>query len=99
MSARILIVEDEAVTALDLKQQLISMGHDVVGIANDAAGAVKAAAELKPCLASRDTRQQTKMRTFVNRTVMSSAPAPARSVSKQDRASVSWRRAHLLLTN
>ena len=56
MSARILIVEDEAVTALDLKQQLIAMGHDVVGIADNAAGAVKAAAELKPCLVLMDVR-------------------------------------------
>jgi len=56
MSARILIVEDEAITALDLKQQLISMGHDVVGMVDNAAGAVKAAAELKPCLVLMDIR-------------------------------------------
>jgi CheY-like chemotaxis protein len=56
MSARILVVEDEAITALDLKQQLLSMGHDVVGVVDNAAGAVKAAAELKPCLVLMDVR-------------------------------------------
>ncbi len=33
--AKILVVEDEAIVALDLKQLLISFGYDVVGIAKD----------------------------------------------------------------
>jgi len=56
MPARILIVEDEAITALDLKQELISLGHEVVGIADNATDAVKAATELKPGLVLMDIR-------------------------------------------
>lgn len=39
MSARILIVEDEAVVALELRFVLEDLGHEVVGAAADAAGA------------------------------------------------------------
>lgn len=56
MRTRILIVEDEAITALDLKQELISLGHEVVGIADNATDAVKAATELKPGLVLMDIR-------------------------------------------
>jgi CheY-like chemotaxis protein len=56
MSTRILIVEDEAITALDLERELISLGHEVVGITNNAAAAVKAATELKPGLVLMDIR-------------------------------------------
>ncbi len=54
MSTRILIVEDEAITALDLKRELLSLGHEVVGIADNAADAVKIAEELKPGLVLMD---------------------------------------------
>lgn len=39
MSARILIVEDEAVVALELRFVLEDLGHEVIGTAADAAGA------------------------------------------------------------
>lgn len=39
MSARILIVEDEAVVALELRFVLEDLGHEVIGAAADAAGA------------------------------------------------------------
>ena len=48
MTTRILIVEDEAITALDLKSELISSGHEVIGVTSDGIEAVRAAAELKP---------------------------------------------------
>jgi CheY-like chemotaxis protein len=54
MSTKILIVEDEAVTALDLKREVRALGYEVAGLADDAAGAVRAAAELKPSLVLMD---------------------------------------------
>lgn len=54
--SRILIVEDEAITALDLKQELITLGYEVVGIADNAVDAVKAANTLKPDLVLMDIR-------------------------------------------
>lgn len=39
MSARILIVEDEAVVALELRFVLEDLGHEVIGTAADAVGA------------------------------------------------------------
>lgn len=45
---RILIVEDEAITATDLKHQLIADGYEVVGIANTTSEAVRIAGEAKP---------------------------------------------------
>lgn len=39
MTARILIVEDEALVALELRFELESLGHDVSGIAADASAA------------------------------------------------------------
>jgi AmiR/NasT family two-component response regulator len=45
---KILIVEDEALIALDIKQKLIEIGYDVVGVADNGAAAVKLALEFKP---------------------------------------------------
>lgn len=50
----ILIVEDEAVVALDLKMQLEDLGYRVVGIADDAEQAMRLAAQHKPSLALMD---------------------------------------------
>jgi PAS domain S-box-containing protein len=50
----ILIVEDEAVVALDLKMQLEDLGYAVVGIADDAEQALRLAAQHKPSLALMD---------------------------------------------
>jgi CheY-like chemotaxis protein len=46
--SRILIAEDEAITAAALKSELISLGYDVVGITDAAEDVVRAAAELQP---------------------------------------------------
>lgn len=43
MMKRILIVEDEAVTALHLKQELTELGYEVVGMVDNAADAVRMA--------------------------------------------------------
>lgn len=51
---RILIVEDEAMTAADLKRELSSLGYEVVATANTAEEAVKAADQLKPGLVLMD---------------------------------------------
>ena len=56
MHTRILIVEDEAITALDISRELISLGHEVVGVADNAADAVRIAGELKPGLVLMDIR-------------------------------------------
>ena len=47
-SLRILIGEDESVTALGLEQDLRSLGHTVVGIAGDGASAVAMARTMDP---------------------------------------------------
>ena len=51
---RILIVEDEAVTAADLHDELIAQGYDVSGTAGTAEGALRLAAESPPDLVLMD---------------------------------------------
>lgn len=53
---RILIVEDEALIALNIEDLLQENGHDVVAIADDEASAVQAATEHAPQLALVDMR-------------------------------------------
>ena len=48
MPARILIVEDQPINALGLKRELVTLGHEVVGIAASASEAIRGASELKP---------------------------------------------------
>ncbi len=45
---RILIAEDEAITATALKSELVSLGYEVVGITDTAEDVVRAAGELQP---------------------------------------------------
>jgi PAS domain S-box-containing protein len=52
--ARVLIAEDEAVIALDIKTRIISFGHQVVGIAITAEECIKLAADTKPDLVLMD---------------------------------------------
>jgi CheY-like chemotaxis protein len=47
-SKRILVVEDEAVTALDLQKTLTESGHTVVGIASTCEGALQLAEYHRP---------------------------------------------------
>lgn len=53
---RILIVEDEAVTAMDLAAELRQLGYDVCGTENTAEGAVAAVEREKPGLVLMDIR-------------------------------------------
>ncbi len=53
---RILIAEDESVTALGLEQDLRALGHTVLGIAGDGTTAVSMARTLSPDLAILDVR-------------------------------------------
>ncbi len=55
-SLRILIAEDESVTALGLEQDLRSLGHTVIGIAGDGETAVSMARTLSPDLVLLDVR-------------------------------------------
>jgi response regulator NasT len=55
-SLRILIGEDESVTALGLEQDLRSLGHSVIGIAADGTTAVSMAKTLSPDLVILDVR-------------------------------------------
>lgn len=54
--ASILIVEDEAIVALDLRTQLEELGYDVIGIADQADDALKIAAVQRPDLVLMDVR-------------------------------------------
>jgi CheY-like chemotaxis protein len=45
---RILIAEDEAITAIALKSELVSLGYEVVGITDTAEDVVRAAGDLQP---------------------------------------------------
>lgn len=56
MSSRILIVEDEAVVALELEQSLQRLRHEVVGVADNSDQAVRMAQELEPDLVMMDIR-------------------------------------------
>ena len=53
---RILVVEDEAIVAQDIKARLEGLGYDVTGIAHNAEDAIRIARELRPCLALMDIR-------------------------------------------
>ena len=53
---RILVAEDESVTALGLEQDLRSLGHSVIGIAGDGVTAVSMARTLSPDLVLMDVR-------------------------------------------
>ena len=50
MNAKILVVEDEAITALDIQGLLESMGFEVASIASHGAEAIQKAKDLKPDL-------------------------------------------------
>jgi len=53
---RVLIVEDEAITALDLSNELAGMGYEVCGVVDTAADAIRMAAEARPTLVLMDVR-------------------------------------------
>jgi PAS domain S-box-containing protein len=56
MRGRVLIVEDEPIVALDLKQELEQLGCDVVGVAESAEEAMTAAELCRPDIALMDVR-------------------------------------------
>lgn len=56
MKARILIVEDEQIIAADLRNKLVTMGHDVVGMAIAGDEAIAMASDLKPDLVLMDVQ-------------------------------------------
>jgi PAS domain S-box-containing protein len=59
--ASILIVEDEAIVALDLKTQLEDMGYEVMGIADNGEEALRLARQRRPDLALMDVRLKGEM--------------------------------------
>ncbi|AWW74279.1 response regulator [Erythrobacter sp. KY5] len=48
LSSRVLVIEDEAIIALHLKQLLVDMGNDVAAVARTASEAVEAADQVQP---------------------------------------------------
>jgi CheY-like chemotaxis protein len=54
MQDKILIVEDEVITAMDIKNMLKNFGFDVVGIASTGNNAINKAEEFKPDLVLMD---------------------------------------------
>lgn len=55
-SARILVVEDENIVALDLRERLEGLGYGVCGLETTGEGAIRAARELSPDLILMDIR-------------------------------------------
>jgi two-component system, response regulator PdtaR len=55
-ATRILVVDDDALIRVNLVEMLTRMGYEVVGEADDAAGAVQQARDLKPDLVIMDIR-------------------------------------------
>lgn len=51
MTFKVLVVEDEAILAVELESILTDLGHEVVGIAATSADALRLAAEAEPDLA------------------------------------------------
>ncbi|MBD2459356.1 response regulator, partial [Nostoc sp. FACHB-87] len=60
-SIQVLIVEDEFILALDLREKLESLGHNVIDIVDSAEMAVEQATELRPDLVLMDIRLRGKM--------------------------------------
>jgi PAS domain S-box-containing protein len=60
-TARILIVEDESIVALDIKSRLLSLGYDVLGIAPSGEQAVQKAAATCPDLVLMDIKLKGEM--------------------------------------
>ncbi|MFQ5560435.1 MAG: response regulator [Nitrospinota bacterium] len=58
---RILLVEDEGIVALDLKESLVHLGYDVVSTVSSGEDAVSVAEETKPDLVLMDIFLQGKM--------------------------------------
>lgn len=54
--ARILIVEDEAIIAQDIRDTLTKLGYDVVGVTDEGQVALRLATELRPDLVLMDVR-------------------------------------------
>ncbi|MBX3246245.1 MAG: response regulator [Myxococcales bacterium] len=79
--ARIMVVEDEPVTAMDLEQMLVAVGHEVVGWADAGEDAVEKARSLAPDLVLMDIRLQGEMTGI-------EASARIREVAAREAASV-----------
>ncbi|MEA5503939.1 response regulator [Halotia wernerae UHCC 0503] len=60
-SIQFLIVEDEFILALDLKEKLESLGHNVIDIVDSAEEAIEKAIELHPDLVLMDIKLRGKM--------------------------------------
>jgi len=54
MPVRILIVEDEVITALDIQRELVALGHEVVATADNTSDAIKAVETHRPDLVLMD---------------------------------------------
>ena len=54
--SRILVVEDEAVVARDIAQQLVELGYQAVGHATTAEDGIRLAGELRPSLVLMDIK-------------------------------------------
>ncbi len=61
MPAKILIVEDEAISAMALKYTVERLGCDVVGVVDTGEAAIQTAAEQRPDMILMDTRLRTSM--------------------------------------
>ena len=61
MCVKVLIVEDEAITALDLRYSLQDLGYDVVGVVDTGIDAIEASHKLKPDVVLMDIKLKGEM--------------------------------------
>jgi len=75
-SLRVLIAEDDTLTALNLKEQLQALGHEVVGIAETGCEAVQAALTLNVDLITMDIVMPDMSGLVAARDILQHAPIP-----------------------
>lgn len=61
VKASILVVEDEAITALDINEKLVKLGYEVVNLVATGTEAIKFSAEYRPDLVLMDISLKGKM--------------------------------------
>ncbi|MCG3141347.1 MAG: putative transcriptional regulatory protein pdtaR [Anaerolineae bacterium] len=91
---RIVIADDESLHLLSLREQLESMGHRVVGEADDGHGALQLLRDVHPDLAILDIKMPEPDGIQVAETIMQAQPLPIILLSAYSEGSLAERAAH-----